>query len=368
MAQPASHLVRPGRQLLPRGKVRKSWNACFSSEAPSGWNSARCPVVRFETWTAAGSGTTSSRFESRKRPHPHPSEGWRRKAEAWAKDQDEQNWKALAEDKEREWCEAREHEWTQLLVNTEFLDENDPQSATVAGLVLVGTNPNRFLPQAGSTRWPVSGREKDYDARERRKLRGPLVRLQGADGAVLEPGLPEQAVEFIRRNIDTVTLEDGIRRRERWDYPVEVVREVIVNRARSSRLPAVGFVISSSASIRIVWKSYRPADWRTASRPNGCASDAGVLVNELLKDVMLGLRLHGAHGHGRAPDDHPGNAGAQRHRAGPRRRWRAVHRPAVERAAFVKHLLARPFSWPRPRRWPPPLLRMRPVLADAARA
>ena len=92
--------------------------------------------------------------------------------------------------------------------------KNDPQPATVAGLVLVGANPNRFLPQAGIDAVACFGPEKDYDARERRKLCGPIVRLQGADGAVLESGLPEQAVEFIRRNIDTVTLEDGIRRRE----------------------------------------------------------------------------------------------------------------------------------------------------------
>ena len=162
-------------------------------------------------------------------PASTPSEDWRRDVEAWAQSQDERSWKTLAEDKEREWREAREDEWTRLLVNTEFLDENDPQPATVAGLMLVGANPNRFLPQAGIDAVAWFGPEKDYDARERRKLRGPIVRLQGADGAVLEPGLPEQAVEFIRRNIETVTLEDGIRRRERWDYPVEVVREAIVN-------------------------------------------------------------------------------------------------------------------------------------------
>ena len=162
-------------------------------------------------------------------PASAPSEDWRREVEAWAKSQDERNWKALAEDKEREWHEAREHEWTRLLVNTEFLDEHDPQPATVAGLMLVGANPNRFLPQAGIDAVAWFGPEKDYDARERRKLRGPIVRLQGADGAVLESGLPEQAVEFIRNNIETVTLEDGIRRRERGDYPVEVVLEAIVN-------------------------------------------------------------------------------------------------------------------------------------------
>jgi len=43
-----------------------------------------------------------------------------------------------------------ESAWRSLLVNTELLvDENDTTSATVAGLLLFCTNPNRFLPQAG---------------------------------------------------------------------------------------------------------------------------------------------------------------------------------------------------------------------------
>ena len=46
---------------------------------------------------------------------------------------------------------------------------------------------------------------------------------------MLEPGLAEQAVEFVRRNIETVALEDGVRRQERWDYPEEVIREAVVN-------------------------------------------------------------------------------------------------------------------------------------------
>ena len=214
-----------------------------------------------------------------------PSEDWRREAEAWAKSQDERNWKALAEDREREWHEAREHEWTRLLVNTEFLDENDPQPATVAGLMLVGANPNRFLPQAGIDAVAWFGSEKDYDARERRKLRGPIVRLKGTDGAVLESGLPEQAVEFIRNNIRTVTLEDGIRRRERWDYPVEVVREAIVNAIvhRDYLLSGSDIELSIYSDRLEIVSPGRLANGITPERMRfGCRSAR----NELLKDVM----------------------------------------------------------------------------------
>ena len=218
-------------------------------------------------------------------PASTPSEDWRRDVEAWAKSQDERSWKTLAEDKEREWREAREDEWTRLLVNTEFLDENDPQPATVAGLMLVGANPNRFLPQAGIDAVAYFGPEKDYDARERRKLRGPIVRLQGADGVVLESGLPEQAVEFIRRNIETVTLEDGIRRRERWDYPVEVVREAIVNAIvhRDYLLSGSDIELGIYSDRLEVVSPGRLANGITPERMRfGCRSAR----NELLKDVM----------------------------------------------------------------------------------
>ena len=116
-----------------------------------------------------------------------------------------------------------------MLVNTELLHEDAPHPATLAGLVLFGRDPGRFLPQAKIDAAAYFGAEKDYDARERRTLRGPIVPLVGVDGSVLEPGLVEQAVDFVRRNVETVRLRDGVRREEHWDYPPEAVRETIVN-------------------------------------------------------------------------------------------------------------------------------------------
>lgn len=202
-----------------------------------------------------------------------------------AKSQDKRNWKALAEHREREWRETQEQEWVQFLVNTGFLDENEPHPVTVAGLVLAGANPNRFLPQAGIDAAAYFGSEKDYDAKERRKLRGPIVRLQGAGGTVLESGLPEQAVEFVRNHIDTTTLEDGIRRRERWDYPAEVIREAIVNAIvhRDYLLSGSDIELSIYSDRLEIVSPGRLANGITPERMRfGCRSAR----NELLKDVM----------------------------------------------------------------------------------
>jgi len=77
--------------------------------------------------------------------------------------------------------------WQNLLVNTEFLvDEDDTTPATVAGLLLFCANPNRFLPQAGIDAVTYPGKEKDYTAKERLAIRGPMTALSGSRELVEE--------------------------------------------------------------------------------------------------------------------------------------------------------------------------------------
>jgi ATP-dependent DNA helicase RecG len=137
--------------------------------------------------------------------------------------------------------------WIRLLVNTELMAEDRGHSMPSAGgLLLFGSNPHRFLPQAGVTAVAYSGTEKDYDAKARATLRGPVVSLfpTPSTGAVqsyyprtfsdptnaVEAGLVEQALDFVRRNTEVkASIDDGGRRLERWDYPLEAVREAVVN-------------------------------------------------------------------------------------------------------------------------------------------
>ena len=97
-----------------------------------------------------------------------------------------------------------------------------------------------------------SGAKKDYDAKARATLRGPAVSLfpapsddpgptlypllprafseAGNAGNAVEAGVIEQALDFVCRNIEmTAWIENGGRRLERWDYPLEAVREALVN-------------------------------------------------------------------------------------------------------------------------------------------
>ena len=176
--------------------------------------------------------------------------------------------------------------WQRLLINTEFLSQEDERvPATVAGLLLFCPNPNKFLPQAGVDAVAYPGKERDYAARERLAIRGPLTPLFGLDG-LIENGLIEQTVEFVRRNIGvSVRLADGARREERWDYPEEAVREAVVN-----ALVHRDYLLSST-DIEISIYEDRLEVISPGQLPNGITPERMIVGcraarNQLLKDVM----------------------------------------------------------------------------------
>ena len=173
--------------------------------------------------------------------------------------------------------------WQTLLVNTEIMAE---ERVTLSGMLLFGNTPNRFLPQAGIDAAAFPGTEKDYAAKERLTLRGPMTPLMGTDGEILERGLVEQAWEFVRRNISvTATLEDGVRRVERLTYPVEAVRETVVN-----ALIHRDYLLSNTDIELAIYRD-RMEVISPGKLPNGITPErmrAGTRAtrNQLLKDVM----------------------------------------------------------------------------------
>ena len=173
--------------------------------------------------------------------------------------------------------------WQTLLVNTEIMVE---EGVTLSGLLLFGKAPNRYLPQAGIDAAAFPGIEKDYAAKERTALRGPMTPLMDGDGTVLEAGLVEQALEFVRRNTPvTAVLEEGGRRVERPTYPVEVIREAVVNALIHRDYLLV------NTDIELAIYEDRLEITSPGKLPNGITSErmrAGTRAarNQLLKDVM----------------------------------------------------------------------------------
>lgn len=178
---------------------------------------------------------------------------------------------------------ADEEGWTRLLINTEIMVE---EGVTIAGLLLFGKNPNRFLPQAGFDATAFPGTDKDYAARERTALRGPLTPLFNEGGELTVNGLVEQAVEFVRRNTGvTAELVDGARRVEHFDYPEAAVREAAVNALihRDYLLSATDIELSVySNRIEII----SPGRLPNGITPERMRAGTRAARNQLLKDVM----------------------------------------------------------------------------------
>ncbi|MBV8199288.1 MAG: putative DNA binding domain-containing protein, partial [Acidobacteria bacterium] len=123
--------------------------------------------------------------------------------------------------RQQAWPETGDREaWARLLVNTELMTEDRGRAMPSAGgLLLFGARPNKYLPQAGISAVAYPGNAKDYDAKARATLRGPLVSFFSAataefgqlyprlprtfseSGNTVEAGIIEQAIDFVRRNI-----------------------------------------------------------------------------------------------------------------------------------------------------------------------
>ena len=202
---------------------------------------------------------------------------------------------------------ADEGSWTRLLVNTEIMVEGRGRAmASAAGLLLFGRNPNRYLPHAGVSAAAYAGAEKDYDAKERATVRGPAVSLAfqrtEAGGTRyprqprtfsesiewIDSGVIERTLEFVRRNIGLEAwIDAGGRRQERWEYPLEAVREAVVNAVahRDYTITVSDIELSIFADrMEIISPGRLPNTVTVAKMRAGYRAARNELVKEVLRD------------------------------------------------------------------------------------
>lgn len=134
---------------------------------------------------------------------------------------------------------ATEDAWLHRMVGLGFM--TDVQGAapvcTIAGVVLFGRSPRRFLRQAGIRWMAFAGIDKSYQALDDTILDGPLVgrfaRQDGGPRELIEPGLIEDLMDRLKGqplvSEEGEDLGDGLRRERIWHYPPEALREGIVN-------------------------------------------------------------------------------------------------------------------------------------------
>jgi len=180
--------------------------------------------------------------------------------------------------------------WQELLINTEMMtDDADPPLCTTAGMLLFGRRPKKFLPQSGIAATSYPGKEKEYETVDEEQLRGPMVGLFSVtDGGVelVETGLVEQSIAFVRRNIKVSSMVgEGGQRLDRFDYPIDAVREAIVNALvhRDYLLAATDIELSIySDRMEIV----SPGRLPNSITPERMRSGTRSARNQLLKDIM----------------------------------------------------------------------------------
>ena len=203
--------------------------------------------------------------------------------------------------------EGDRESWIRLLVNTELMTEDRGHAMPSAGgLLLFGLRPNKYLPQAGISTVAYPGTEKDYNAKARATLRGPVVSLFPAptgdigplyptmprtfseSGNMVETGVIEQAVDFVRRNIEVEAwIDQGGRRQERWDYPLEAVREALVNAVahRDYTIAVMDIELSLySDRLEIISPGRLPNTVTVEKMRTGYRASRNELIKEVLRD------------------------------------------------------------------------------------
>lgn len=126
--------------------------------------------------------------------------------------------------------------WRIRLCQLGFMVEVDGSLpvCSIAGLVLFGHRPRRLLRQAGIRWMAFDSDEKAYQAVDDAILDAPLVGLwDGAPGQadLLEDGLFDAFTERVSPFVsaEAPASDTGMRRGRYWDYPLDAMREAVVN-------------------------------------------------------------------------------------------------------------------------------------------
>lgn len=131
---------------------------------------------------------------------------------------------------------ATDDAWHAQLCALGFMVEREdgPPVCTIAGLVLFGYRPRRLLRHAGFRWICFKSAARAYDALDDQVLEGPLVdlwRVLSGGRERVEKGLIERLADVMRPFVseEAGDVDESMRRERRWHYPLDALREGIVN-------------------------------------------------------------------------------------------------------------------------------------------
>jgi ATP-dependent DNA helicase RecG len=200
--------------------------------------------------------------------------------------------------------------WQRILLNTDIMVLDRGRAIpTVGGLLLFSENPNRYLPQAGITATAYPRQEKEYATVDEEIIRGPLVSALSRRGRITEAGVIDRAVDFAGRNMGTTAWLEGGRRRRKKAYPIEAVREAIVNAVahRDYTITVTDIELSLySDRLEIISPGRLPNTVTVEKMKQGYRAARNELMKEILRDygyvehrgmgvrnrIIAGMRRH----------------------------------------------------------------------------
>jgi len=130
-----------------------------------------------------------------------------------------------------------ERDWIRRLMGMGLMTEapDTHTVCTIAGLLLFGIAPRKFMRQAGIRLMVFEGVSKEYRSLTDEVIDGPLVGRWTIDEegkrALVSHGVIDLFAEKIRPFVakDESDIDDDMRRSKQWKYPWKAIRETVIN-------------------------------------------------------------------------------------------------------------------------------------------
>ena len=182
--------------------------------------------------------------------------------------------------------------WQARLLGLGFLTEAAGNiCCTIAGLILFGKNPRRYLKQAGLRVMAFQGDDKEYQAALDEIIDGPMVGrwdIDQGDKRLVDGGVIERFMEAMTPFIsqESAYVNEELRRETQWFYPLEAVREALINAlAHRDWTRFVEIEVSAySNRLEIISPGTLPNSMTVEKMKAGQRSPRNTIVMEVLRD------------------------------------------------------------------------------------
>ena len=117
-----------------------------------------------------------------------------------------------------------------LQLDLMVLTQNIGHVCTIAGEIIFGKNPGRFLPQSGFRIIQYLGTEPEIYAQSDEVITGAIAELRNNQREIIISGIITLVMQKLQEKLSFEQISTNYITRERnWDYPPEVLREILVN-------------------------------------------------------------------------------------------------------------------------------------------